>query len=225
MIIIGESLTSLVKNTIFSSINQGAGISTSPPLSSLIRFNLKLPLTSEVYTSLRTEAVTLDNLKVNTFYASMSATSSGRVLEFFNVDSVDTSPVYQVPTTDQITIKNSQFTTIKAAGDGSVGYFDVSTMRATVQNSGFTSVTQDASWLSIYGGVFKVVSMANLVIDTVTATTISAKTSPSYLGGGRFLYSDQDAAFYLKLNNFQITCQSSAYTATDSSAITTGTFS
>lgn len=118
----------------------------------------------------------------------MSATSSGRVLEFFNVASVDTTPVYQVPTTDQITIKNSVFSTIKAAGDGSVGYFDVSTMRSTIQSSTFTSVTQDASWLSIYGGVFKVQSMANLVIDTVTATTISAKTTPSYPGGGRFLY-------------------------------------
>lgn len=73
----------------------------------------------------------------------------------------------------------SLFNAITAQGDGSVGYFDVGTIRGTVSSTSFTSVTQQAAWLSIYGGVFRVKTMGALVLDTVTATTISAKAYAS----------------------------------------------
>lgn len=67
--------------------------------------------------------------------------------------------------------------------------------------------------------------MGGIILDTITATTISAKTIAAYPGGGRLIYADQDQAFSLKMVSSTITCQASAYVAGDSTAISAGTYS
>lgn len=58
MILLGEALTTTITNTLFQTINSVA----TPSYSSLIRFNLKLPLTSATYSTVRKETITLTNL-------------------------------------------------------------------------------------------------------------------------------------------------------------------
>eukprot|EP00347_Sterkiella_histriomuscorum_P016469 403353061 len=194
----------LFYNLTMTNINYNAYILNLKSVTPFFKFNLRKPY-YDLSSNLLTETLTFDKVNINKVYSGID----GR---FMDINYENFGSYVDPPTTDQITLKDSQFTDIKSDGNGGFAQINVDTIKMQITGTNFTNI---ASGFNLnnpsFGGVFNVISLGSLDISNSIAKDFISQQTTTANGGGRFIYMNQAKPFSTTITSSTFICSTLPY--------------